>query len=163
MTGGPPAGRPGDRDHHALGPGREFDAVRALMARWGDLARGIGDDAAVLDVPPGERLVVSVDSSVEDRHFRRAWLTPEEIGYRAATAALSDLAAMGARPLGMLVALALPTAWRGGSTFGAGTTVVTFERRGDAPAHRLRLDQGSSYLILERQAAGAAAQPARGR
>ncbi len=99
--------------HAALGPGREFDAVRALLARWGDLARGIGDDAAVLDVPPGERLVVSTDSSVEDVHFRRAWLSPEEIGWRAATSALSDLAAMAARPLAVLAALSLPPSWRG--------------------------------------------------
>lgn len=98
--------------HTALGPGREFDAVRALLARWGDLAEGVGDDAAVLDVPAGERLVVSTDSSVEDVHFRRAWLTAEEIGWRAATSALSDLAAMAARPLAAVVALTLPGPWR---------------------------------------------------
>jgi thiamine-monophosphate kinase len=98
--------------HSALGPGREFDAVRTLVARWGDLARGVGDDAAVLDVPAGERLVVSTDSSVEDVHFRRAWLTPAEIGWRAATGALSDLAAMAARPLAVVVALTLPPSWR---------------------------------------------------
>ncbi len=98
--------------HAPLGPGREFDAVRALLARWGDAARGVGDDAAVLDVPPGERLVVSTDASVEDVHFRRAWLAPEEVGWRAATSALSDLAAMAARPLAVLVALAVPASWR---------------------------------------------------
>ena len=106
----PPSG--GWAAHHALGPGREFDAVRALLARWGDLARGIGDDGAVLDVPPGERLVVSTDASVEDAHFRRGWLTPAEIGWRATTSALSDLAAMGARPLGIVLALAVPPGWR---------------------------------------------------
>lgn len=99
--------------HAALGPGREFDAVRAMLARWGDLARGVGDDAAVLDDwPAGERLVVSTDASVEDVHFRRAWLSPEEIGWRAAAGALSDLAAMGARPLAVLFAAAVPEAWR---------------------------------------------------
>jgi thiamine-monophosphate kinase len=98
--------------HAPLGPGREFDAVRALLARWGDAARGVGDDAAVLDVPAGERLVASTDASVEDVHFRRGWLAPDEIGWRAATGALSDLAAMAARPLAVLVALAVPAAWR---------------------------------------------------
>ena len=83
-----------------------------LLGRWGDRARGVGDDAAILDVPPGEQLVVSTDSSIEDRHFRRAWLSPREIGYRATAAALSDLAAMGARPLGVIVAIAVPTDWR---------------------------------------------------
>ena len=95
-----------------LGPGHEFDVVRELQRRWGTLARGLGDDAAILDVPPGERLVVSTDSSVENVHFRRGWLTPEEIGYRATAAALSDLAAMAATPLGFVLAMALPDAWR---------------------------------------------------
>jgi thiamine-monophosphate kinase len=98
--------------HQALGPGKEFDAIRALAARWGDVARGLGDDAAVLDVPRGQHLVVSTDTSVEDVHFRRAWLTPEEIGWRATMAALSDLAAMGASPLGLLLAIAVPETWR---------------------------------------------------
>lgn len=91
-----------------LGPGREFDVIRRLVARWGERAAGIGDDAAVLDVPVGERLVASVDALVEWRHFHRDWLSPHDIGWRAATAALSDLAAMAARPIGVLVALAVP-------------------------------------------------------
>jgi thiamine-monophosphate kinase len=99
-------------DQIALGPGREFDAIRAMVERWGVRARGIGDDAAVLTVPRGDALVASVDSAIEGRHFRREWLTPREIGYRAAVAALSDLAAMAARPLGLLVALAVPAPWR---------------------------------------------------
>jgi len=99
-------------DHSRLAGGAEFDAVRALLARWGSVAKGIGDDAAVLDVPRGDSLVASVDATIEGRHFREGWLAPEEIGYRSATAALSDLAAMAARPLAMLVALTLPERWR---------------------------------------------------
>jgi thiamine-monophosphate kinase len=98
--------------HIRLGPGAEFDAVRALLARWGPRARGIGDDAAILDVPAGERLVVSTDATVEEVHFRRPWLKAEEVGWRATTAALSDLAAMGATPLGILVSLTVPQDWR---------------------------------------------------
>jgi len=98
--------------HITLGPGSEFDLVRALLARWGTLAEGTGDDAAIVDVPAGEKLVVSTDTSVEFVHFKREWLTAQEIGYRAAGAALSDLAAMGATPLGMTVAMTLPDAWR---------------------------------------------------
>lgn len=94
-----------------LGPGREFDLVRVMTSRWGDRARGIGDDATSLDLPPGEQLVVSTDTSLEDVHFRREWLSPEEIGWRATAAALSDLAAMAAKPLGVLVALTLPPPW----------------------------------------------------
>src|SRR5882672_2613293 len=95
-----------------LGPGAEFDVIRALLVRWGDRAAGIGDDAAVLRLTRGDALVTSVDSSVEGRHFKREWLSPREIGYRAVAAALSDLAAMAARPIGVLIAFALPEAWR---------------------------------------------------
>ncbi|MEJ7808896.1 MAG: thiamine-phosphate kinase [Gemmatimonadaceae bacterium] len=95
----------------ALGAGREFDVIRLLLNRWGSRADGIGDDAALVALPVGEQLVVSTDTSVEDVHFRREWLSPREIGYRATTAALSDLAAMAARPTGILVALTLPEAW----------------------------------------------------
>ena len=99
-------------DHSRLAGGAEFDAVRALLARWGTVAQGIGDDAAVLEVPRGDALVASVDATIEGRHFRDGWLTAPEIGYRSVTAALSDLAAMAARPLAVLVALALPERWR---------------------------------------------------
>jgi thiamine-monophosphate kinase len=91
-----------------LGPGKEFDIVRTLLDEWGGSAQRIGDDAAVLEVPPGERLVVTTDTSVEGIHFRREWLNHFEIGYRATAASLSDLAAMGARPIGVVVALTLP-------------------------------------------------------
>lgn len=95
-----------------LGPGNEFDAIRELIARLGNAATGIGDDAAVLDVPRGEHLVVSTDAAIENRHFREDWLTPQEIGYRAVTAALSDLAAMAASPIALLWAINLPERWR---------------------------------------------------
>lgn len=95
-----------------LGDGAEFDVVRELVAVWGDVARGIGDDAAVLRASAGMQLVVSTDACVEDVHFRRRWLSPGETGHRAAMAALSDLAAMGARPDAMLVSLVVPPVWR---------------------------------------------------
>ena len=101
-------------EHIALGAGDEFDAIRRMLRVWGaDLARGIGDDAALLALDPhGGQLVASTDASVEDVHFRRAWLTPREIGARATAAALSDLAAMAATPLGLLLALGVPDSWR---------------------------------------------------
>jgi thiamine-monophosphate kinase len=82
------------------------------MERLGETASGIGDDGAVLDIPRGDRLVISTDASIENRHFRAEWLTPEEIGYRAVTAALSDLAAMAAHPIAVLWSINLPDAWR---------------------------------------------------
>lgn len=117
----------------ALGGGREFDVIRRMRERWGALAAGIGDDAAILDVPRGDRLVASTDTAVEGVHFRREWVTLEEAGYRAVTAALSDLAAMAARPLGILLALELPRCGNdeidlladgiGGATRAAGTVI----------------------------------------
>jgi thiamine-monophosphate kinase len=95
-----------------LGEGHEFNAIRAFLTEWGDLASGIGDDAAIVDVPRGDKLVVSVDAFVAGRHFEPAWLTAKEIGYRATAAALSDLAAMAALPLGILWAINTPHEWR---------------------------------------------------
>jgi len=98
--------------HTPLGPGVEFDSIRRMLERWGPHAKRIGDDGAVIS-PFGDRsLVASVDTSVEGVHFKREWMSPQEIGYRSAVAALSDLAAMGAKPLGMLVAMAIPEGWR---------------------------------------------------
>lgn len=98
--------------HIPLGTGGEFALITAALKRWGPLAAGIGDDGALLDVPAGEQLVLSVDTTVEGVHFRRGWITPHELGYRATMAALSDIAAMGAVPSGVAVALSLPDAWR---------------------------------------------------
>jgi len=100
------------RSHLTLGTGVEFDAIRTMLQVWGAQATGIGDDAAVLSLPEGESLVASTDASFEHVHFERGWLTPREIGARAAAAALSDLAAMAATPAGLLLALGVPPAWR---------------------------------------------------
>src|SRR2546422_1628 len=84
----------------ALGPGGEFDRLRAIFARLGAAARvRLG----------GTTLAVSIDLSLEGVHFRTAWLSFEDIGWRATAAALSDLAAEGARPVGVLVSLGIPS------------------------------------------------------
>ncbi len=72
-----------------------------------------GDDGAVLAVRPGYRLVVSTDMLVDGVHFSDRTTGPVDVGWRAAAANLSDLAAMGASPLGAVVALAAPptTEW----------------------------------------------------
>ncbi len=69
---------------------------------------GIGDDAAVLRPPAGEDWVVTTDALVEGVHFRWSNQAARCIGRRALVANLSDLAAMGARPLGFVFALAAP-------------------------------------------------------
>src|SRR5256885_10131886 len=68
------------------------------------LARNIGDDAAQL----GDRLVVTQDALVERVHFRLDWISWRDLGWRAAAVNLSDLAASGADPDGLIVALAAP-------------------------------------------------------
>jgi thiamine-monophosphate kinase len=75
---------------------------------------GIGDDAAVLAAPDG-RVVASTDFLLEGRHFRRDWSGAADVGHKAAARSLADVAAMGAEPSGLLVALAappgLPVSW----------------------------------------------------
>ena len=85
-----------------------IDLLRArLGAAPAHVRLGIGDDCAVLEAGDGA-LVWTVDAAVEGVHFARAWLDPMDIGWRATAAAISDLAAMGAEPLGVLAALVLP-------------------------------------------------------
>ncbi|MBW4643533.1 MAG: thiamine-phosphate kinase [Goleter apudmare HA4340-LM2] len=68
----------------------------------------IGDDAAVLLTTPGKSLVVTTDVLVNEVHFSDVTTSPEDAGWRAAAANLSDLAAMGASPLGITVGLGIP-------------------------------------------------------
>lgn len=91
----------------ALGPGKEFDRIRAVAAALGARAAGLGDDCALI-AAGGVTLALSTDLTVEGVHFRREWLAWEEVGWRAAAAALSDLAAVGAEPVGLLAAVASP-------------------------------------------------------
>ena len=69
---------------------------------------GIGDDCAILRPPCGHELLVTTDFTLEGRHFRRDLHPPESVGHRALARGLSDLAAMGARPLAAFLSLALP-------------------------------------------------------
>lgn len=90
-----------------LGPGPEFDRIRAIASGLGSRAGGLGDDCALVEIG-GVTLALSTDTSLEDVHFRRDWLSLEEIGWRATAASLSDLAAAGAEPIGVLAALTMP-------------------------------------------------------
>ncbi len=95
----------------------EFGLIDRVVARLGTspaVLLGPGDDAAVVACPDG-RVVATTDVLVEGVHFRLDWSAPEQIGRKAAAANLADVAAMGAVPTALLVALACP----------AGTPVAT--------------------------------------
>jgi len=90
----------------------EFDLIERYFSRRGgreDVLLGVGDDAALLAVPPGRALVAAVDTLVEGRHFLPG-APAESIGHQALAVNLSDLAAMGAEPAWALLSLSLPAA-----------------------------------------------------
>ncbi len=93
----------------------EFELIDVIVAGFGDTATGRwldvgpGDDASVSTLPPGTQLVSSIDTLVAGRHFPGD-ADPADIGFRAMMVSLSDLAAMGAEPHIVLVALTLETA-----------------------------------------------------
>ena len=90
----------------------EFGLIDLLTRRFSQddsVVLGIGDDCAVTR-PTRKRLqsLFSCDAFIEDVHFRRAWASPEDIGWKAAASALSDIAAMGGIAKYMLITLACP-------------------------------------------------------
>ena len=94
----------------------EFDLIAAIRDRLGEAAGpgrdgvriGIGDDAAVIAAADGSVRAVSIDAIVDGVAFRRRWCPPRAIGRKAAGAALSDLAAMGAEPAELYVWVGIP-------------------------------------------------------
>ncbi len=89
----------------------EFELIERYFAKVGpsrgDVVLGVGDDAALLSVPPGHELVACTDTLVDGRHFP-AGTRADDVGWRALAVNLSDLAAMGATPAWATLALTLP-------------------------------------------------------
>jgi thiamine-monophosphate kinase len=81
---------------------------RSSHSPSGGLRLGIGDDCAILRLKPGEELAVTTDLSIAGRHFRLEWHPPESVGHRTLARGLSDIAAMGARPIAAFLSLGLP-------------------------------------------------------
>jgi thiamine-monophosphate kinase len=92
----------------------EFQRIARIASLLGGeptpawLQKGIGDDAAVLDLGGDGALVWTVDEQVEGTHFRADWLSLADVGFRATMAAASDVLAMGASPLAALAAVVVP-------------------------------------------------------
>jgi thiamine-monophosphate kinase len=86
--------------------------LRELQTRFPaerpEVVFGIGDDAAILDPPEGERLLLTTDSLVEGVHFSRKWMPPRFLGRKAVAVNASDIAAMGGEPLCLLLSLGVP-------------------------------------------------------
>src|SRR5579872_6811212 len=126
--GNPGYRRPPIGCHHRTGFGRYSRSVplpeRALIREIRRLAArrqsqtgesgiskvvtGIGDDCAVLRMPPRHDLVVTTDFTLEGVHFRRDWHPPESVGHRCLARGLSDIAAMGGIPVAAFLSIALP-------------------------------------------------------
>lgn len=89
----------------------EFDLIKEYFSKQtsgrGDVVLGIGDDCAVLQPPAGMELVVTTDTLVEGIHFDKG-VDPEALGHKSLAVNLSDLAAMGAKPAWVTLALTLP-------------------------------------------------------
>ena len=90
----------------------EFELIRRLSVdlggRTGGVVVGVGDDTAVLRVAPGNVLLATCDAQIEDVHFIRRLTTPANIGWKAVSVNVSDIAAMSGRPRYALISLGLP-------------------------------------------------------
>jgi thiamine-monophosphate kinase len=91
-----------------LGEKKLIQRIRRLAHKGPSVVTGIGDDCAVLRVPPGHELLVTTDFTIEKVHFRRDWHPPELVGWRCLTRGLSDIAAMGGEPRAAFLSLAVP-------------------------------------------------------
>jgi thiamine-monophosphate kinase len=94
-------------------PRSEFDFINSLRQRVASLTTqslvaGIGDDAAVIRNTGGKETVITADLLVEDVDFRRTTTPPYLLGHKALAVSLSDMAAMGARPLWSLISIGVP-------------------------------------------------------
>ena len=110
----------------------EFELIRRYFDRPGPtagVALGIGDDGAVIEPTPGHQQVVVIDTLVEGVHFPNDF-NPSDTGYRAVAVNLSDIAAMGAIPRFMTLALTVPEAnpeWLGPFAEGLHAAATEFD------------------------------------
>jgi thiamine-monophosphate kinase len=116
-------------------PQSEFDLIRRFFADLGptraDVLLGVGDDCALLEVPAGQSLAVSIDTLVAGTHFFHD-CDPEAVGHKSLSVGLSDLAAMGAAPAWATLALTLPRPdddWVEGFACGFGALAETYRVR----------------------------------
>lgn len=107
---------------------RNRAASSIQRGREAGLRLGIGDDCALLAPRANEELAVTTDLSIAGRHFRLDWHEAEAIGHRTLARGLSDLAAMGARPMAAFLSLGLPRELTEAAGRLAGRNTVWIER-----------------------------------
>ena len=85
-----------------------IERIRRAVAGAPGVHLGIGDDCAVLELPPGERLLTSTDLLIEEVHFRREWTDLFRLGRKSVSVNVSDIAAMGGTPRHLYLGLGIP-------------------------------------------------------
>lgn len=88
-----------------------IERIRNQVAGRADVLIGIGDDCCATTLPPGEVLLTSTDLLLDAIHFRRDWTDLESLGRKAVAVNISDIAAMGGKPLTLSLGLGLPAGW----------------------------------------------------
>lgn len=86
-----------------------IERIRAAAADGEGVCSGIGDDCAVLELPPGHRLLTTKDLLIEGIHFDRAWIDNHRLGRKSVSVNVSDIAAMGGRPRHLYLGLGVPS------------------------------------------------------
>lgn len=142
----------------------EFQRIREFAEAAGtglppEVVLPPGDDAVALRCPEGEALVLGTDATAEGIHFRRAWTNWETVGRRAVSAALSDLAAVAARPLGALVTVLLPPELDRDVLLALGRGVGEALHAADGTLLGGDLSRSESGVTLDVVAVGSAAEP----
>lgn len=90
-----------------LGETELIDRIRKRF-QTPSVTLGIGDDAAIVDFPPGHSLVFCSDLVAEHTHFIRSLHPPDSVGYKAVAVNVSDVGAMGGTPMSFVISLAAP-------------------------------------------------------
>jgi thiamine-monophosphate kinase len=129
-----------------LGEDRLLDRIRKRIDPVPAGMLGLGDDAAILPATRRPQLLTT-DALVEHAHFRRTWCTPPEVGWKALAVNLSDVAAMGGRPVAAVVSLVLPPATTVRTVLGLYGGLRTLARRTGVAILGGNLAQGSPLSL----------------
>jgi thiamine-monophosphate kinase len=129
----------------------EFGLIEAIRRRAGRVHPqwrvAIGDDAAVLTPRRGEELVLTTDALVEDVHFRWRTTDPRSLGHKSLAVNLSDVGAMGARPLGFLLTLGLPASVNGGRLDGFFDGLLRLARASHCPLVGGDITRSTEFVV----------------